>query len=274
MDTLDFSKSIENNSSLGRWLIWENKESNEYGPEAKHWVVELKIMPSGNHILAATSLGLVIIIFVERWEPLAIRIENLVWVNAPINNFEISYIEPYNKFLVGTKNGKLIMYNKRNFNALNQEAFNMTETPKYNFMDWFNILDYITNNYAEATTLTLDHYYSVKKREKVENLQKEENEWMGVFLPNDMTLYISFIKCWSTIFFRNFELRQIVKRISLEMSPTNIKMFNSGKFFLVTLNNNTYRAIDTLNEENVLLVNTSHDEITQIEISPNGRYIY
>lgn len=57
------------------------------------------------------------------------------------------------------------------------------------------------------------------------------------------------------------------------MSPTNIKMFSSGKFFLVTLNNNTYRAIDTLNEENVLLVNTSHDEITQIEISPNGRYI-
>jgi len=41
------------------------------------YVIDLKIMPSGNHILAATSLGLVIIIFIERWEPLAIRIETL-----------------------------------------------------------------------------------------------------------------------------------------------------------------------------------------------------
>jgi len=47
----------------------------------------------------------------------------------------LSYIEPYNKFLVGTKNGKVLMYNKRNFNALNQETFNMQDTPKFNFMD-------------------------------------------------------------------------------------------------------------------------------------------
>lgn len=74
------------------------------------------------------------------------------------------------------------------------------------------------------------------------------------------------------VFFRNFELRQIVKKISLEQPPTSLKMFSNGKFFIVTMNN-TYRAIDTLNEENVLLVKTPHDEITQVEISPNGRYI-
>lgn len=75
------------------------------------------------------------------------------------------------------------------------------------------------------------------------------------------------------VFFRNFELRQIVKRITLEQPPTSLKMFSNGKFFVVTMANNTYRAIDTLNEENVLLVKTSHDEITELEISPNGRYI-
>jgi len=58
----------------------------------------------------------------------------------------------------------------------------------------------------------------------------------------------------------------------LEQPPTHLKMFNKGKFFLVTMGN-TYRAIDTLNEENVLLVKTPHDEITQISISPNDRYI-
>ena len=119
-----FFEIDKKNSSLGRCQISEDD-----------YIVELKIMPSGNHILAASSLGLVIIIFVERWEPLAIRIETIACVNAPIHNFEISYIEPYNKFLVGTKNGKVLMYNKRNFNALNQETFNMQDTPKFNFMD-------------------------------------------------------------------------------------------------------------------------------------------
>lgn len=50
-------------------------------------------------------------------------------------------------------------------------------------------------------------------------------------------------------------------------------MFNNGKFFAVVLDNNSFRVIDTLNEENVLLVKTSHDQITQLEISPNSRYI-
>jgi len=70
----------------------------------------------------------------------------------------------------------------------------MQDTPKFNFMDCFNALDYIKNNYSESKNLTLDHYYSIKKRENVENTQKEENECMGVFLPNDMSLYICFIK--------------------------------------------------------------------------------
>ena len=56
------------------------------------------------------------------------------------------------------------------------------------------------------------------------------------------------------------------------MNPVSIAMFNSGKFFIV-VNETDFRAIDTFNEENVLLVKTSHEEITQLKISPNGRYI-
>lgn len=85
-------------------------------------------MPTGNHILCSTTLGIVVIIFVERWDPLAIWIDSLASVNASINNFELSFIEPYNKFLIGTKNGKVLVYNKKNFNAFSQEAFG-EETP-------------------------------------------------------------------------------------------------------------------------------------------------
>ena len=81
-------------------------------------------------------------------------------MNAPINNFEVSYIEPYNKFLVGTKNGKVLVYNKKNFNAFSQEAF-ADETPQYTFMDSFNMIDFIANGFSEidSKTLTLDHFY-------------------------------------------------------------------------------------------------------------------
>lgn len=148
----------------------------------------------------------------------------------------------------------------------------MQDVPQFNFMDGFNMLDYVKNNYSETKNLTLDHYYAVKKRQQVDNAQKEENECMGLFLPNDMTMYICFIRCCNIIFFRNFELRQIVKKIQLDTVPMSISMFNNGKFFIV-VNERDFRAIDTLNEENVLLVKTSHEEITQVKIAPNGRYI-
>ena len=66
------------------------------------------------------------------------------------------------------------------------------------------------------------------------------------------------------MFFRNFELRQVVKKVKLDMNPVSIAMFNSGKFFIV-VNETDFRAIDTFNEENVLLVKTSHEEITQLK---------
>ncbi len=77
----------------------------------------MKLMPTGNHIVCTTALGIVVIVFIERWEPLAIRIDSLASVNVPVNCFELSFIEPYNKFLVASKHGKVLVYNKRNFNA-------------------------------------------------------------------------------------------------------------------------------------------------------------
>jgi len=141
----------EKSLSLG----WAKISENDY-------VNQMTMMPTGNHIVCTTALGIAVIIFVERWDPLAIRIDSLASINAPINTFQISYIEPYNKFLVGTKNGKSIVYNKRNFNAFSQEPFG-DETPQYQFMDSLNLIDFIANGFSEidSKTLTLDHYYQV-----------------------------------------------------------------------------------------------------------------
>ena len=36
---------------------------------------------------------------------------------------------------------------------------------------------------------------------------------------------------------------------------------------------NSFKVIDPLNEENMLKVKTTHNEITEIEVSPDGRFI-
>ena len=82
-------------------------------------IVELRVLPSGKHILCATALGLVLLIFVDRWDPLAIRIDQVASLNASVCRFELSFVEPYNKWLVGTRNGRVLVYNRREFNALN-----------------------------------------------------------------------------------------------------------------------------------------------------------
>jgi WD40 repeat protein len=87
------------------------------------YVISIKILPSGNHILAATKNGQVVLIFVNNWSPLSIKIEQLVTIQTAINSFEFSVLEPYNKWLVSTCNGKVIVYNRKDFNALNQEIF-------------------------------------------------------------------------------------------------------------------------------------------------------
>jgi hypothetical protein len=74
-------------------------------------------------------------------------------------------------------------------------------------MDSFNLLDYVDNGFTESKrSNTLDHYYSVSKRNLVYNEVNEENICEGIFSNMDLTLYIGFIRKCNYIFVRNFEL--------------------------------------------------------------------
>jgi len=50
---------------------------------------------------------------------MSIKVHTLVSVQTSINSFDFSYLEPYNKWLVATGNGKVIVYNRKDFNSLN-----------------------------------------------------------------------------------------------------------------------------------------------------------
>ena len=155
----------------------------------------MKILPSGNHVLAATKNGQVILIFVQSWSPLAIRMVSLVSIHTAVNSFEFSYLEPYNKWLIATANGKVIVYNRKDFNSLNQEIFDELNPPVFNYMDSFNLLDFVSNNYTQTKRCnTLDHYYSMAKRNLVYNEVEPLHECEGVFSKTDLTLHLCFIR--------------------------------------------------------------------------------
>lgn len=138
-------------------------------------------------------------------------------LNIPVNGFDVSFLEPYNKWLVASGNGKVCVYNRQNCNSFKQEIFDKAAPPTFIFMDSFNIQEYVDNFFTETKKVnTLDHYYSLAKRNIVHNEKTPENETDAVFLNNDLASYLCFVRKSSNIFIRNFELHQVVKRIQID----------------------------------------------------------
>lgn len=166
---------MQESRNMGRCLINSANEepdpnTGEAKPDPHDYAIQLRILPSGNHILAATKNGQIFLISVEMWNPLAISLQNLVSLNTSINFFDVSFLEPYNKWLAATGNGKVVVYNRQDCNAFKQELFEAGKPVKYIFMDSFNVLEYTENCFTEVKKVnTLDHFYSVTKRNLVYN---------------------------------------------------------------------------------------------------------
>lgn len=130
-----------------------------------------------------------------------------MFLNTALNAFDISFLEPYNKWLVGTCNGKVIVYNRQDCNSFKQELFEKNAPPTFIFMDSFNVQEYVDNCFTETKKVnTLDHYYSLSKRNLVYNEKCYENETEAIFLNNDLASYICFVRKCNALFVRNFEL--------------------------------------------------------------------
>ena len=126
--------------------------------------------------------------------------------------------------------------------------------PVFNFMDSFNLLDYVSNGYSQTRKCnTLDHYYSMAKRNLVYNEVDPQHECEGVFANNDLSLHLCFIRQCNQLLIRNFELHQVVKRIEMSghsLPRTMQLMPGSSPFICVSLMDNSIKLIDFMNEEN------------------------
>lgn len=167
------------------------------------YIVAMTILPSGNHILTASRNGLVSLISVQSWNPLGVLIHALACLNTQIVSLEASFLEPYGKWLVGTGNGKLVVYNRKEALGFQQDPFDTIPThtstgtlPSFIFMDQFNLLDFVSNGFTEAKrAMTLDHYYNTSQERKVLfNSITQENACVGVFARNDLNVHICFIR--------------------------------------------------------------------------------
>ena len=138
----------------------------------------------------------------------------MVSLNTSIHNFDVSFLEPYNKWLAATCNGKVVVYNRQDCNSFKQELFEKNKPANFIFMDSFNVLEYVDNCFTETKKVnTLDHYYSLTKRNLVYNEQAKEHETEAIFLNNDLASYICYVRKCNNLFVRNFELHQVVKKI-------------------------------------------------------------
>ena len=70
----------------------------------------------------------------------------------------------------------------------------------------------------------MDHYYSMAKRNLVYNEVDPMHECEGLFVNNDLTLHVCFIRQCNLVFIRNFELHQVVKRIEISKSSLPLTM--------------------------------------------------
>ena len=272
---------MDQSKNMGRCLINSANEEADPSqpasskPDPHDYVVQLRILPSGQHIMCATMNGQVILIHIESWNPLAITLQNLVSLNTALNNFDVSFLEPYNKWLAATGNGKVIVYNRQDCNAFKQELFEKGKPANFIFMDSFNALDYVDNCFTETKKVnTLDHYYSLAKRNLVYNERSFENETEAIFLNNDLASYICYIRKCPALFIRNFELHQVVKKIDLTSKVKQMQISpGSLPYVFLISNDNSLRMIDFVNEANQTEIKTIHDCLKSMKVCPNGRYV-
>lgn len=160
--------------------------------------VALKVLPDGCHLYAATKNGQVVLITVEGWFPLSIRMESLLQLKEQIHSFEYSVLEPFNKWLATTTSGRIHVFVAKEANPFHQQAIPIEKNPEFAQVDQFDLCSHVNGKpEVKGKISTLDKYYAAakNKEKKVEFAEtKTTNACEAVFAINDPTVHISFIK--------------------------------------------------------------------------------
>jgi hypothetical protein len=93
-------------------------------------------------------------------------------------------------------------------------------------------------------------------------------------LNNDLASYLCYIRKCNSIFVRNFELHQVVKKIDLSSRAVSMQIApGSAPYVYLIVESGKIVMIDFVNESNTTEVATLHDRVRSLKVCPNGRYL-
>ena len=240
---------IKNAFNLGRCKL-----------NSKEKIIYLKFLPSGIHILCMTENGIIFLLTVDKYMPLTIRIAELINSKICGCTIEISPIEPFNKWMITSKIGKILIYNKRLFNETKKEEWQINELPNFNLIDQLNVEDFVVNGCQEMKENRPSKPSSKKSRAQSKNLESFSNTTIGCFLNKNANLYAFGLRDDNHIFIRNLMEHQIIKQYALNSKPISVCLSPNSTILAVCLSNKKFYFIDIENEDNSLEKDADHYE--------------
>lgn len=165
-------------------------------------ITSLIFSPDGENILVGSETGAITVVFVERWNPLNVRIIEFGMVGSRILSLDIKD----RTIIVSTVDGKASIWEKK-FTAqslLDKKLFE-NEQSEFNLIDVYNVLEH---------------------SEKAKNFypQPDSLECKVRFDPVTDRVCLIIIRGLQYLLFRNYAQHQIIRRVSLSGFPMSLSI--------------------------------------------------
>ena len=181
----------------------------------KDMVINISFFPNGSHLLTATKSGVLDLITIESFEPISLKISTVLNTQISIASMEISMIEPYSKIAICAENGRISVLTRKKLVTTNYESFAADETPKYTFLDTFNLSKYTANGFKEiqVNEKTLNNYYSTQEL-SIPSIKTRRV--LGGFSNTEAGVVLCIEVGSIHLFVRNYTLHQVLRTVTLQ----------------------------------------------------------
>lgn len=222
-------------SSMGRCKMYE-----------KDMVVDMGFFPNGTHLLTATKAGLLDLIAILSFQPISLKISTVLNTQMSIASMQISMIEPYAKIGICSENGRMSVLTRKKLAATNYENFSLEETPKYSFLDTFNLGKYEANGFKEELVAdkSLNQYYAAQSQLIPTSNTIEGRRVLGGFSNTEAGIVLCIEAGSTNLYIRNYTLHQVLRRVVVEAPVLALDISATKSRILITTEDGRLKVQD------------------------------
>lgn len=170
----DYAKDINYGGSL---LTVETSDPTKALADKGFAVSSVCFLKNGNNILAGNMNGEIYMIHVKNWENMRIEVRALMTdIRYAINHITLSELDPWNTWLLSTKNRKVMVYNRKDLSFGRKE------------LDYF---DRLFSRINDLEYYLIDNYRVQKKEEKETNYDNFIPEAGSQYKVNYFKIFIN-----------------------------------------------------------------------------------